>query len=132
MHTLWLFFTWPAGAVWGNVFAMPVTGIVAAVAAFLGRDWIGRAVGNWHRRHFGHHAELDGIKARLDTHADLLDLDTPGGLAAVMSELRDTKDAAESAAAEVRALAKVVAPTPMKRTASGRFAPRNSSEEKKP
>lgn len=128
MHTLWLFFTWPAGAIWGNVLAMPACGVVAGVATVCLRRPLARF---WHR-HFGHRAELNEIKARLDGHADLLDPHSPGGLGAVHDEVRRAVTAAESAAAEVRALTKIVTPTPMKRTASGRFAPRNSSEEKKP
>lgn len=130
MHVLWLFFAWPNGGVWSNVWAMPVCGVIAGVVTFIFRDHIGRAVKGWWHRHLGHKDDLEKIRARLDYHADQLDLDTPGGLAAVMAELRDTRAAAESAHAAVQALAKVVAPTPMRRTASGRFAPKDSSEGK--
>jgi hypothetical protein len=66
-----------------------------------------------------------------------LSLDSPGGLAAVMSAAQDAKTAAESAHGAVQGLALVAgAPKPaatgkttMRRTASGRFAPRNSGEE---
>jgi hypothetical protein len=108
MHTLWLFFAWPSGGAWSNVAAMPLCAAAAAVAAFLFRDHIGRALRSWFGRHFGHHAELDAITRRLDSHADALDLGTPGSLAAVMSEVRDAKAASEaSAAAAAAALAEV-------------------------
>lgn len=117
------FFTWPTGAVWGNVLAMPVCGILAGLAAFLLRDKLGKALKSWFARHFGHHAELDGIKAKLEAHADLLDHDTPGGLGAVMDEVRRAVTAAESAHEAVKALGVIrTAPkrggaTPMKRAA---------------
>ena len=77
--------------------------------------------------HERHHAQ----------HMAALDLDTPGGLAAVMAEVKDAKMAAESAHGAVQGLALVAGTgqpaatgkTPMRRTATGRFAPRNSREE---
>jgi hypothetical protein len=111
VHTFLLFFAWPDGAVWGNVGAMPVCGVIAAVFAFICRDRIGRALGGWWHRHLSHRAELDEIKDRLSVHADLLNPDTPGGLAAILSEVKDAKMAAESAHAAVKALA-VVRPNP--------------------
>lgn len=122
------FFGWPAGAVWGNVLAMPVCGAVAFAAAFLLRDKIGRALSGWWHRHFGHRAELDAIGETLDAHADALDLETPGGLAAVMAEVREAKSASESALAEVRALIAISGPrqaprrgaTPMQKKATGK------------
>jgi hypothetical protein len=101
---LWLFFTWPAGAVWGNVFAMPLCGIAAAFAAFLGRDRLGKAISGWWHRHLGHKGELDAIRARLDAHADMLDPRTPGGLAVVLDEVRRAVTAAESAHEDIKAL----------------------------
>jgi hypothetical protein len=98
------FFDYPNGAIWGNVYAMPVCAVIAGVFAFLFRDHIGRACSDWWKRHFGHHAELDDIKARLETHADALSLETPGGLAAVMAEVRAAKTAAEAAHGAVQAL----------------------------
>jgi hypothetical protein len=74
--------------------------------------------------HVRHHAE----------HMDALDPHTPGGVGAVMSVALDAKTAAESAHGAVQGLAPVTgAPkppaaagkTPMKRTASGRFMPRD-------
>lgn len=104
MHILWLFFAWPNGGVWSNVWAMPVCGVIAGITAFVFRDHLGRALRSWFRRHLGHHAELDEIKARLDTHADLLDPHTPGGLNAVLDEVRRAVTAAESAHADIKAL----------------------------
>ena len=128
VHTLWLFFAWPAGAVWGNVWAMPLCGIIAAVFAVVFRDRLGRAVSGWWHRHFGHRAELDDIRARLDAHADLLDPHSPGGLAAVMDEVRRAVTAAESAHADIKALGVITrnakAPrrgaTEMRKTATGK------------
>ena len=114
MHTLWLFFAWPAGAIWGNVWAMPVCGIVAAVAAYVGRDRLGKALRSWWHRHLGHRGELNEIRTRLDSHADLLDLSTPGGLAAVMSEVKAARVAAETASEAMKLLTVALAPkTPM-------------------
>lgn len=111
MHTLLVFLAWPNGAVWGNVGAMPLCGLVAAFFAFVFRDHLGRALKNWVKRHFGHHSELDALSARLDAHADLLDHDTPGGLGAVMDEVRRAVAAAESAHEAVKALG-VIKPVP--------------------
>jgi len=127
MHTLWLFFSWPGGFIWGNVGAMPVCGLIAAVFAFVCRDRLGRALSGFWHRHFGHRAELDAIRKQLGAHADALDLGTPGGLAAVMAEIRETRTAAESALAGVQALAAVAAKpaarrgaTEMRRTGTGK------------
>lgn len=127
MHTLWLLFGWPAGAIWGNVWAMPVCGAIAALAAYWGRNRIGRALRSWFARHFGHHAELDAIKAKLEAHADLLDHQTPGGLGAVWEELRDVKATLEAQAAGVEALVSIAKPSPrtggkttMRRTAGAK------------
>ena len=111
MHTFLLFFAWPGGAAWSNVVAMPVCGVLAGVAAYLLRDKLGRAVRQWHKRHFGHHDELDAIREKLAAHEDLLDHDTPGGLGAVMDEVRRAVTAAESAHEAVRALG-VIKPPP--------------------
>ena len=112
MHVLWLFFAWPNGGIWGNVFAMPACGIVAAVAAYLLRDKIGGALKGWWNRHLGHHAELAEIREKLRVHADLLDPSTPGGMAAIMAELRETRTAAESAHGAIQALSTIAKPTP--------------------
>ena len=111
MHTFWSFFGWPAGSTWSNVLAMPSCGVLATVFAVVFRDRIGRAVRHWHRRHFGHHDEIAAIHERLDAHADLLDHDTPGGLGAVMDEVRRAVTAAESAHEAVKALG-VITPAP--------------------
>lgn len=111
MHVLWLFFNWPGGGAWSNVAAMPLCGVLAGVAAYLLRDRLGRALKGWWARHLGHHDELGEIRARLDHHADLLDHETPGGLGAVMDEVRRAVTAAESAHEAVRALG-VIKPEP--------------------
>jgi hypothetical protein len=129
VHTFWVFFAWPDGGAWSNVIAMPVCGLIAGLFAFLFRDHIGRAVRGWWHRHLGHRAELDEIRERLDTHADALDLSTPGGLAAVMDEVRRAVTAAESAREDIRALgviARNAKPPPrrgateMRKTGSGK------------
>lgn len=112
MHTLLVFLAWPNGAVWGNVGAMPVCGLVAGFFAFVFRDHIGRALKGWVKFHFGHHAELDRIRAALDAHADLLNPETPGGMAAVIAELRQARMAAESAQAATQALSAIARPAP--------------------
>ncbi len=123
MHTFLAFFGWPNGACWGNVAAMPLCGVLAGLAAFVFRDHLGRALKNWARRHLGHGAELDEIRTRLDAHADLLDLGTPGGLAAVMSAVQDAKTAAESAHGAVQGLALVAgAGKPAEKTRAGKPA----------
>ncbi len=125
MHVFWSFFAWPGGSTWSNVLAMPSCGVLATVFAVVFRDRIGKAVKHWHRRHFGHHDELDQIHARLNAHADLLDHDTPGGLGAVMDEVRRAVTAAESAHEAVKALG-VIKPaprrgaTPMQKKATGK------------
>ena len=129
MYILRLFFGWPNGAIWGNVWAMPVCGVVAGVFAVVFRDHIGRALRSWLHRHLGHRAELDQIRERLDGHADALDLSTPGGLAAVMDEVRRAVMAAESARDEIKGLGVIArgaktAPrrgtTEMRKTGSGK------------
>lgn len=63
MRTFLLFFAWPGGAVWGNVWAMPLCGAVAAVSAFLLRDRLGSAMRGWWRRHdIGHGHEIAEIR----------------------------------------------------------------------
>ncbi len=125
MHTFLLFFGYPDGAIWGNVWAMPVCGLIAGVAAFVFKDHIGRACSDWWKRHFGHEGELEEIRTRLDTHADLLDPHTPGGLNAVMDEVRRAVTAAESAREAVQALG-VIKPaarrgaTEMRKTGGGK------------
>ena len=125
MNTFLTFFSWPNGSAWSNVVAMPACGIVAAVATACFRKPLARF---WHR-HFGHRAELDDIKARLDTHADLLNPHSPGGLNAVLDEVRRAVTAAESARDEIKALgviARGAKPAPrrgateMRKTGSGK------------
>jgi hypothetical protein len=128
VHTFLAFFAWPDGGVWGNVIAMPLCGALAAVAAFLVRDRLGRAIKGWWARHLGHGDKLDEIQARLDAHADLLDHDTPGGLGAVMDEVRRAVSAAEAAHEAVKALGVIAGsakaprrgPTEMRKTTGGK------------
>lgn len=126
MHTFLLFFGYPNGAIWGNVWAMPVCAVIAGAFAFVFRDRLGRRLSAWFHRHFGHRDELDRIHSRLDDHADLLNPDTPGGMAAVIAELRDLKVTVEAQAAGVEALASIVKPAPrrgataMRKTATGK------------
>src|ERR1700728_2029864 len=67
MHLLWLFFGWPQGAVWGNVWAIPLCAVVGGTGAFIFRDRIGHAIAAWWHRHHGPHlrAELDAMEQRL-------------------------------------------------------------------
>jgi len=67
MHLLWLFFGWPAGAVWGNVWAIPLCAIVGGTGAFIFRDRIGRALAAWFHEHHAPHlrAELAAMEQRL-------------------------------------------------------------------
>ena len=129
MHTLLLFFAWPNGGAWSNVVAMPVCGVIAGVVTFVFRDHLGRAVKGWWHRHLGHGSELDEIRTRLDTHADLLDPHSPGGLNAVLDEVRRAVTAAESARDEIKGLGVITrgakpAPrrgaTEMRKTGSGK------------
>ena len=125
MHTLWLFLSWPNGTAWSNVIAMPLCGVLAGLAAFLLRDKLGSALRPWLRRHFGHHAELDAIRETLRAHANLLDHETPGGLGAILDEVRRAVTAAESAHEAVRALGVIKPPprrggTEMRKTASAK------------
>lgn len=112
MHVFLSFFGWPAGSTWSNVLAMPSCGVLAGIAAYLLRDRLGRALKGWWHRHLGHRDDLDAIHARLDAHADLLDPHTPGGMAAVMAELRDVKAEIAATAAGVQALSAIAKPTP--------------------
>ena len=118
MHTFLLFFGYPNGAIWGNVWAMPVCGLIAGVVTFVFRDHIGRAVKGWWHKHLGHRNDLAEIQGQLDAHADLLDLSTPGGLTAVLAEVKAARQSSEAALAAVQGLTKVIAPTPMRKTAA--------------
>lgn len=125
MHTFLSFFGWPAGSTWSNVLAMPSCGVLATVFAVVFRDKIGRAASSWWHRHFGHKDELEQVHARLNAHEDLLNHETPGGLGAVMDEVRRAVTAAESAHEAVKALG-VIKPaprrgaTPMQKKATGK------------
>jgi hypothetical protein len=85
MHLLWLFFGWPQGAVWGNVWAIPLCAVIGTIGAFIFRDHIGRALKGWWQRHLGHGTELAEIRAlaakahqiAADTHKALTGEDHP-------------------------------------------------------
>ena len=75
MHVFLTYFGWPYGATWSNVGAMPACGVVAAVAAFVFRDRIGRALSGWWKRHFGHHEEIAELREMAATaHQIMADL----------------------------------------------------------
>ena len=124
MHTLLVFFGWPMGAVYGNILASLLVAIWVTVQSRSIKTLQAEA----REMREKHHAE----------HMNALSLETPGGLAAVMDVARDAKCAAESAHGAVQGLALVTGTpqpaatgtTPLRRTASGRFMPRNSGEEK--
>jgi hypothetical protein len=120
VHTFLAFFAWPDGGVWGNVVAMPLCAVLGAIAAYVLRDRIGRALSDFWRRHFGHQAELEDIRERLEAHADLLDVHTPGGMAAVLDEVRRAVAASEAAHEAVKALGVI------------RQAPRRGQTEMRP
>ena len=58
MHVFLLFFSWPSGATWSNVLAMPACGLFAVVSAACFR----KPAAKWWRKHFGHSAELAEIR----------------------------------------------------------------------
>lgn len=62
MHTLWLFFSWPAGATWSNVLAMPACGLVAVMSAVVFRKPLSR----WWHRLVGEHAGVEDIRRAAD------------------------------------------------------------------
>lgn len=72
MTTLRLFFAWPTGGTWSNVVAAVECGVPAAVAAWVGRHRIGRALARWWRSHHDVHghitAEIEAAEARLKDH----------------------------------------------------------------
>jgi hypothetical protein len=127
VHTFLAFFAWPNGTAWSNIIAVPPCAVLAAVLAFIFRDRLGKAISGWWHRHFGHRAELDAVRAQLKTHADLLDHDTPGGLGAVMDEVRRAVAAAESAHEAVRALG-VIKPSPRRGTTEMRKTTNGKTE----
>jgi len=118
MHTFLVFFGWPLGAVWPNILASFLVAVWVTVQSRSIKT-LQAEVRDLHERH--HQEQMNALS-----------LDSPGGLAAVMNVARDAKTAAESAHGAVQELALVTgAPqpaatgkTPLKRTASGRFLPR--------
>ncbi len=91
MSVLHFYFGWPEGAVWSNLLA---SAICAAIVWWRLKARIVAHHVETRLRDERHHAE----------HMAALSLDTPGGLAAVMSEVRDAKAAAEGAHGAVQAL----------------------------
>ena len=98
VNILGFYFGWPLGAVYSNLLA---SAICAALVW-----WRLRA------KMIAHHLEQAAQRERHHAeHMDALDLDTPGGLAAVMAEVKDARMAAESAHGAMQGLA-LVAGTP--------------------
>ena len=117
MHVLGLYFGWPAGAVYSNLLASAICAVLVW--------WRIRA------RMIAHHLEQLAQKDRHHAeHMDALSLETPGGLAAVMSAVQDTKMAAESAHGAIQGLA-LVTGTP-KPAAAGTTRMRKTAPEKDP
>ena len=112
MHTFLVFFGWPLGAIWGNLLASVLVAVWVTVQA----RSVKAVQAELREAHERHHAE----------HMDALNLDTPGGLAAVYGAVRDAKTAAESAHGAVQGLALVTSPPPaagatrMRKTAAGK------------
>jgi len=100
VHVFTLYFGWPAGAVYSNLLA---SAICAALVW-----WRIRA------RMIAHHVEQLAQRDRHHAeHMDALSLETPGGLAAVMAEVKDARMAAESAHGTIQGFALVTgAPEP--------------------
>jgi hypothetical protein len=119
VYTFQAFFGWPDGSIWGNL----VAGVLVAAWVSLKARSQRKLHEEIREMHERHHAE----------HMNALSLDSPGGLAAVMSAAQDARAAAESAHGAVQGLALVAgAPKPaatgkttMRRAASGRFLPRD-------
>jgi hypothetical protein len=57
MHTLLVYFGIPYGAVWSNVGAEPICGLLALAFVFLFRDRIGKKLVRWHHKHHTAHQE---------------------------------------------------------------------------
>jgi hypothetical protein len=100
-HWVYLDFYAP---VWPNIIASILVAAWVTLRLRAGRR-LQEQIRDLHERH---HAE----------HMAALSLDTPGGLAAVMSEVRDAKTAAESAHGAVQALGVAVKPRPARRGAT--------------
>ena len=116
MSVLHFYFGWPDGAVWSNLLAS------AICAAFVW--WRLRA------RIIAHHAAmLIQADRHHAEHMAAVDLKTPGGLTAVMDEVRRAVTAAESAHGAVQALGVAVKPRPARRGATDM---QKTGEGKKP
>jgi hypothetical protein len=105
VSVLHYYFGWSEGAVWSNLVAS------AICAAFVW--WRLRA------RIIAHHAAvLVQAERHHAEHMAAVDLKTPGGLTAVMDEVRRAVTAAESAHGAVQALGVAVKPRPARRGAT--------------
>jgi len=107
MHTFLVFFGWPMGAVWGN--------LLASLLVFM---WVTTQT----RSIRAVQAEIRDLQVRHHAeHMAALDPATPGSMGAVMSEVKDAKNAAETSAEAMKLLTSVLKPkTPMTRKASPR------------
>ena len=119
--TTWVFFIWPLVAQF-----MPL--VVQVKTSYYAQSWIQLFalslfvwVGNKLQRSSDAQSEVQHqaqthIATVVDQCADRLDLDTQGGLAVILSEVRDAKNAAETAAEAMKMLTSVLTPkTPMVR-----------------
>ena len=116
MSVLHFYFGWPDGAVWSNLVASAICSVVIW--------WRLRA------RIIAHHAAmLIQADRHHAEHMAAVDLKTPGGLTAVMDEVRRAVTAAESAHGAVQALGVAVKPRPARRGATDM---QKTGEGKKP
>jgi len=91
MSVLAYYFGWYTGAVWSNLIASVIC--------------VGVAWWRLRARMIAHHLEQLAQKDRHHAeHMDALSLETPGGLAVVMAEVKDARMAAESAYGAVQGL----------------------------
>jgi hypothetical protein len=105
MSVLHFYFGWPDGAVYSNLVASAICSVLIW--------WRLRA------RIIAHHAAvLIQADRHHAEHMAAVDLKTPGGLAAVMDEVRRAVTAAESAHGAVQALGVAAKPRPARRGAT--------------
>lgn len=57
--TFRLFFSWPQGSTWSNAIEQAEGALVIALAGYLGRDHIGRALAGWWGRIHPHRDKID-------------------------------------------------------------------------
>jgi hypothetical protein len=62
-HVLYVYFAWPYGFVWGNVWAIIPCGAITLATAWFARHKIGRNLVRWlHKHYVAHLAELERTK----------------------------------------------------------------------